>query len=259
MVNYSYFVDIRPNAMPRESGLLTGLNQLTMSWASPIAVDVEKNKNRQTLRLLESSDKSWVSADTQIQPNFRTHGDLGFAPGEKPGKNLLGVAIEGQFSSYFTGKPSPLLTGPDQLPMEEEPSPGGKPEEAKKQQIITRQLDLSPESARIIVFSSNSFVSDTLLGIGSSVSRTTSLAPVQLMANAVDWSLEDRGLLAIRGRSHFSRPLLPMTKDMQLIFEYANYGLALVGLILVFFIKRNLGKRTEQRHLALLRQSAGRV
>ncbi len=259
MVNYPYFVDIRPNAMPQESGLLTGLNQLTMSWASPIAVDAEKNKNRQVLPLLESSDQSWVSAETQIQPNFRAHGDLGFTPGEKPGKSLLGVAIEGQFSSYFSGKPSPLLAGPDQPPASEEPPAGNKPEEAKKQQIITRQLDLSPESARIIVFSSNSFVSDTLLGIGSSVSRTTSLAPVQLMANAVDWSLEDRGLLAIRGRSHFSRPLLPMTKDMQLIFEYANYGLALLGLILVWFIKKSMGKRTVQRHLALLRQSSGRV
>jgi ABC-2 type transport system permease protein len=259
LVDYPYFVDIRPDAMHRESGLLTGLNQLTMNWASPIAVDAEKNKGRQVLRLLESSDKSWTSAETKIQPNFRTYGDLGFAPGEKLGKSLLGVAIEGQFSSYFSGKPSPLLAGPDQPREEEEKPADNKPEEAKKQQIITRQLDLSPDSARIIVFSSNSFLSDTLLGIGSSVSRTTSLGPVQLMANAVDWSLEDRGLLAIRGRSHFSRPLLPMSREMQLFFEYANYGLAIFGLVLVWFIRKSVVKRTEQRHLALLRRSPGRV
>jgi ABC-2 type transport system permease protein len=89
--------------------------------------------------------------------------------------------------------------------------------------------------------------------------RTSSLGPVQLMANAVDWSLEDRGLLSIRGRSHFSRPLLPMTKDMQLLFEYVNYGLAMFGLIVIWLIKKMIGKRTRQRHVALLRQSMGRI
>ncbi len=258
LVNYPYFVDIRPDAMNEASGLTSGLNQLTMNWASPISVDAEKNKERKVIRLLESSEKSWASAETKIQPNFKAHGELGFAVGENQGKKLLGVALEGQFASYFSGKPSPLLTLGEEQAKDTLPPAPGKPAEEKKGQVITRQLDKSSESARIILFSSNTFLSDTVLGINSSVMRTAYLAPVQLIANSIDWSLEDRGLLAIRGRSHFSRPLLPMTREMQLAFEYLNYGLAFVGLVLVWVMRKRSSIRTEKRHMALLRQSMGR-
>ncbi len=259
LVNYPYFVDIRSGGMNQDSGLTAGLNQLTMNWASPINVDAEKNKERKVIRLLESSEKSWASAETKVQPNFKAHGELGFAVGENQGKRLLGVAVEGQFASYFTGRPSPLLTSPEEQAKESAPPAPGKPPEEKKGPVITRQLDKSSESARIILFSSSTFCSDTVIGIGSSVMRTTYLAPVQLIANAVDWSLEDRGLLAIRGRSHFSRPLIPMTRDMQLLFEYMNYVLALVGLVLVFFLRKRAVKSSKKRHAALLQQSMGRI
>ncbi len=265
LVNYPYFIDIRPDGMNRESGLLTGLNQLTVNWASPIEVDAERNKERKVIRLLESSEESWVSSDTKIQPDFRAHGELGFPVGENQGRRLLGVAVEGQFPSYFAGKPSPLLAdekaGEGEKPAESAGNQEDKkqPQAEKKPQVIARQLDKSPESARIILFSSNSFVSDTVLGIGSSVMGTSYLGPVQLMANAVDWSLEDRGLLSIRGRSHYSRPLAPMTRNMQLFLEYLNYGLAFVGLMVVWFVRNSLRHRKARRHLELLRKSTGRV
>ena len=265
LVNYPFFIDIRPSGMNREGGLLTGLGQLTMNWASPIEVDAEKNRERNVIRLLESSEKSWVSADTGIQPDFRAHGELGFPVGDDQGRRLLGVAVEGQFPSYFAGRPSPLLAGPDGGEEGEEEDHGHEHEaqqpgeEEKKPQIIARQIDKSPESARIILFSSNSFVSDTVLGIGSSVMRTSYLGPVQLMANAVDWSLEDRGLLTIRGRSHYSRPLVPMNRNMQLFLEYLNYGLAFLGLLVVWFFRNTLRHRKARRHLELLRKSTGRI
>lgn len=262
LVNYPYFIDIRPDGMNRESGLLSGLHQLTMNWASPITVDSDKNKERKVIRLLESSEKSWTSAETRMQPDFRAHGELGFPVGENQGRRLLGVAVEGQFASFFAGKPSPLLADEKKEGEGDKPAePAQKPEATaeKKPPVIARQIDKSPESARIILFSSNSFVSDTVLGIGSSVMRTSYLGPVQLMANAVDWSLEDRGLLTIRGRSHYSRPLVPLTRNMQLFLEYLNYGLAFLGLLLIWFIRNMLRHRTAKRHLALLRTSTGRI
>ena len=258
LVDYPYFVDIRPDGMNADSGLLAGLPQLTMNWASPISVDAEKNKGRKVVRLLESSAKSWTSAETRVQPNFRAHGELGFAAGDNPGRKLLGVAVEGEFTSFFSGKESPISLevgeGPEPAPQQ---APGQPP--AEKKRVIARQLDKSAESARIILFSSNAFLSDTLLGIGSTVAGTAYLAPVQLIANSIDWSLEDRGLLSIRGRSHFSRPLLPMNRDMQLIFEYLNYGLAFFGLVVVWLVRRRLVRGRERRSLALLQQNMGRV
>ncbi|WLE98073.1 MAG: Gldg family protein [Candidatus Electrothrix communis] len=261
LVNYPYFVDIRSDGMNEGSGVTSGLQQLTMNWPSPITIDPEKNKGRKVTRLLESSEKSWLSSSTLIQPNFKTHGDLGFAVEGEQGQQLLAAAVEGGFTSYFTGKPSPLLKkdedpataqqNPMQNPLQD---PMKKDGEEKEKQVISRQLDKSPDTARIILFASNSFLSDTVLSISSSVMRTNYLGPVQLMANTVDWSLEDRGLLSIRGRSHFSRPLDPITKNGQLFWEYLNYGLVLLGLAIIWLLRLRLRKRAEERQLAFLQQ-----
>jgi len=257
LVNYPYFVDIRPDGMDQQSGLMTGLNQLTMSWPSPITVDTEKNKDRRVTRLLESSEESWLSSSTEVTPDFKAYGDFGFPMGEERGRQLVAVAVEGRFTSYFAGKPSPLAAEKKA----ETPPPAGqdKQESDKAESVITRQIDRSPESSRIIVFSSPTFASDTALSIASSTMRTSYLGPVQMMTNAADWSLEDRGLLAIRGRGHFSRTLLPMTRDTQMFWEYANYLLAAAGLLLVWLFRRNIVKKARERQLAMLQQNAGRV
>jgi ABC-2 type transport system permease protein len=267
LVNYPYFVDIRPDAMNQESGMVSGLNQVTLNWASPVTVDQEINKERRVISLLESSPESWLSAETNIQPDFKTYGELGFKPGDEKGRHLLGVVLEGRFTSYFKGKPSPLLSTEAEktdsetdiaAPEEIDAAIEVKSDAEKKEQVISRMIDKSPESARIIIFASNSFLTDTLLGIGSSVRRTDYLGPVQLAANAVDWSLEDRGLLEMRGRSHFSRPLVPMTMGMQVFWEYCNYGLALAGLVLVWLLKIILNKKNRKRQ-ALFVQNIGRI
>jgi ABC-2 type transport system permease protein len=261
LVNYPYFIDIRPDGMNRESGITGGLNQITMNWASPVKIDETKNKGRKVTRLLESSAKSWLSPSTQVQPDFRLHGELGFPIEGKQERHLLAAAVEGSFSSYFAGKPSPLLKKEEKA--EEPPQPGENQDEAgkekEKEQVIIRQLDKSPDTARIILFSSGSFASDTILGISSSVMRTSYLEPVQLLANAVDWSLEDRGLLAIRGRSHFSRSLDPLSKKQQLFWEYLNYGLALLGLAAVWLLRARMRRRAEQEQRAFLQPTTGRA
>jgi ABC-2 type transport system permease protein len=259
LVKYPYFVDIRPDGMNNDSGITGGLNQLTLNWASPIAIDQEKNKGRKVLRLLESSDKSWLSTSTEVQPNFKQHGELGFPIEGKQEKHLLAAAMEGSFSSYFAGKPSPLLKKEEKA-KEEPPKPeGADKEKEKKEQVIVRQIDKSPDTARIILFASGSFLSDQLLGISSSVMRSNYTAPVHLAANAVDWSLEDRGLLAIRGRSHFSRPLNPISKKGQILVEYLNYGLALLGLAGIWLLRATWQKRARQAQLDFLRPLSGRI
>ncbi len=254
MVNYPYFVDIRADAMNKESGLLGGLNQLTMNWASPIVVDEKKNESRKILRLLESSEKSWVTREPQVQPNFDLYGEDGFAAGKDMSNHLLGIVVKGKFTSYFADKPSPLLENESE---NDNKSDGEK--EAEEKQIIFRQIANSPDSARIILLSSSTFLSDTVLGIGSSMRGTGYLGPVQLVENAVDWSLEDRGLLEIRGRSHFSRTLFPMTKNIQIFWEYVNYGLAVLGLVCLWVLRKIVVGREENKQLLLLKQAMGRM
>ena len=69
----------------------------------------------------------------------------------------------------------------------------------------------------------------------------------------MDWSLEDRNLLALRARGgQFSRILSPMQSGSQAIWEYLNYALALLGLGLVYLIHRSFRRASKRKYLAML-------
>ena len=255
LINYPYFLDIRPSGMTDTEGLLAGIRQLSLSWASPIVVDSAKDNHRHVVELLHSSPRSWTSDSLNIQPDFEKYGPAGFKVGDDLGPKTVGLLAEGTFNSWFAGKPSPLLSAAEKD--KEKKDTKGKTDKdktkAKKDEKITigRVIAHSPESARIFLFSSNTFLTDTAIGLLSSVLHTGYQAPVQLMTNVVDWSLEDRGLLAIRGRSQFARTLLPLSRKEQMFWEYLNYGLAGAGLLLIWLLRvaaRNRS-RTYYHHI----------
>ncbi len=261
LINYPYFVDIRNDGMNREGGLISGIDQLSLTWASPIAIDGEKNKGRRVVRLLESSPKAWLSDSIDIQPDFDRFGEAGFAQGQAAGRQLLGVLVEGAFDSMFKGKTSPLIEEArkqaEQAKQEQQAAAANgandKPDEpAKKPEVIGRVVERSPDSARIIVLASNTFLADTSLELASGAGGTRYLNPLQLVANCIDWSLEDRDLLSIRGRGHFARTLLPMDKEERMIWEYANYGLAALGLLAVCGVRHFVNARTRRREQQLI-------
>ncbi len=248
MMAYPYFADIRTDGMADDHGITAGVKQLTLTWPSPIVIDKSKNQGRQVTPLLHSSEAAWSSPSTQIKPDFHAYGRRGFARGHATGQQLLGVAVEGRFDSFFKGKPSPLLK-----------EKKGDPETTDKTgtdddqpTAISRVIDKSPESGRIILFASNSFLTDNVLTLSSSVLRSRYLNPVQLVENAVDWSLEERGLLSIRGRGHFSRTLAPLDRDAQQFWEYLNYALALLGLFVVWLLRHTTQQRAQRYYQTVL-------
>ncbi|MEJ2591186.1 MAG: Gldg family protein [Candidatus Thiodiazotropha sp.] len=259
LVDYPYFVDIRDKGMPQQGGITSGLNQVTMTWASPIHIDQDKSDGHKVTRLLESSDQSWTSNSLNIQPDFRAYGKLGFPAGKTHAPQLLAVSVEGRFDSYFKGKPSPLAVAkaksdagkPDATASK---TAGDKSTSQKPEQkpVITRVIERSPESARLILFASNSFLSDSMLDLATAGLGTRYLKPVQLVENTVDWSLEDRGLLAIRGRAEFSRTLEPLDRSSQVFWEYLNYGLALFGLFIVWLIRRQMNRHSQHRYASII-------
>ena len=238
MVEYPYFVDIRANSMDRQSGITTGIDQVTLNWASPITIDKDKNKDRRVIRLLQSSEQAWTSDSPDIQPDFQAHDRFGFQAGDKRGKQLLAVAVKGRFESYFKNRPFPLTQDKD--------------EKKKNSPVIDRLIERSPESARIVLFASNSFLSDTVLSLASGGLGTQYLNPVNMVKNTIDWSLEDQGLLSIRGRTHFSRTLLPLNRSAQVFWEYLNYGLAALGLLAVWMTHRWMTARATRHYQSIL-------
>ena len=243
MLDYPYFVDVRGEGLNQDNPITANLPQATLAWASPIIVDQEKQKSRTITELLRSSDNAWLSNSTQVMPRVDGGSLSRFTPEGEQKSRLLGVVSAGRFDSYFAGKSSPLLAQAD-----EENAQDGAGDTTTVSGVIER----SPESARIILFSSNDFLTDQLLQMAGAAGGGEYLNSLQLLANTVDWSLEDAGLLSIRSRGNFNRTLPTLEHSTQLFWEYLNYGLALLALLIVAGVRYQINRSRQKAYQQLL-------
>ncbi len=233
MLDYPYFVDVRKEGFA-ESPITAELPQVTVAWPSPITVDKEKSKGLQIVELLRSTPGSWLNSSLDIMPLFDQAGRSGFVPIGPQSSQLLGVIATGRFQSAFVGKPNPLFA----------PGQKDKPESAPKASSI---IEHSPDSARIILIASNDFLKDTVLKLEGGSTGGAYLNSLQMMANTIDWSMEDASLLGIRARGNFNRTLPPMEQKSQMVWEGLNYLFAALALLLVAVARRV----HENRRLAI--------
>ena len=252
MLDYPYFPDIRaPNLNP-DSIITSGLPQVTLSWASPIELDAEKNAGREVLELLKTSPQSWLSTSTDIMPKVDEQGFSVFTPeGDQEGR-LVGLMVGGRFDSFFAGQSSPLLEEDEDADGADADNADEEAEEEDSLGLVTSVIDRSPESARLFLFASNSFLADQTLRMIGSADGTLYGNSVQMMVNVVDWALEDETLLGIRARGNFNRTLPPRDAADQSLIEYLNYGLALAGIALVFFLHRRRMAKGARIHAGWL-------
>ncbi len=276
-LDYPYFPDVRAGGLAEDSGITANLGQITMNWSSPLTLDADKNAERQVMRLIESSRAAWTTESPDMQPDFEQYGALGFPVGEDHGRKLLAVSIEGRFESAFAGERSPLLppegatgqaagdegdaaedAGMEPAAEAQDPAvdevagdmaageDAAAAEQAPAQPKVSAVVEHSPASARLIVIGSGSFLSDTAISLATQATQTQYLKPLEFAQNAVEWSLEDRGLLALRGRGQFSRLLSPVGPEARMFWENLNYALAGIGLALLYWLHRLLHRRRER-------------
>lgn len=244
MVDYPYFVDARGDGLNAEHPITAGLPQTTMAWSTPLLIDAERNANRSVTTLITSSDQAWQSTSPDILPRVSDSGVSGWIPQPATGPHILGAVISGRFESWFADKTSPLVAASNAT-SERNASAEEAPE-------ISSIIQRSPESARIIVYASNDFLTDQIMTTMSSMNGAQYMSPLELLANTLDWSLEDGGLLGIRSNAHFNRTLPPLDKDSQLFWEYSNYALAVLALIVIaLWVKRRQHNRHRAYQLAL--------
>ena len=249
MRDYPYFVDVRGDALAQDVAFTAAIPQLTMAWSSPIDVDEERNAERTVTTLMTSSGASWRSTSTDVMPSLDLSGEVVYSPEGAQAPNTLAVMVEGRFDSFFDssplaeGEPTSLAEGPEleEASVDSEDLADGDSEDEEDADTlgtVTTVIEKSPESARLIVIGSASFLADQTLRMVGSADGMMYGNSNQLMANLVDWAVEDRSLLGIRARGHFNRTLEPMGTDQQRVWEYVNYALALAGLALVFGLSR---------------------
>lgn len=241
MLPYPHFPDLRNDGLSQNSPITASLGQLTLNWASPVTVDAIKNTGRTVTELVRSSAKSWTSENSSVLPDYRSYPNTGFPVGDEPGRSLMAVAIEGKFESFYQGKESPLSQISEKTGSDKEAAAQG-----------TGVITHSPDSARLIVVSSNSFATDMATELVSQGLSTRYTKPLAFIQNAVDWSLEDRSLLALRGRTQLARTLDPLPDGRQQLWESLNYGLALIGLLTVWIWRRRVAVADHKRYQQIL-------
>jgi ABC-2 type transport system permease protein len=233
-INYPFFVDVRQDSMAKDSPIVSSLSAVTLQWASPVELDADKNKGRQTSVLLQSSGQSWLRTSLDTQPDLKAYPQTGFAVEGERKAQPLAVSIRGSFESYFKGKPSPLQASQSETMTASSP-------------VTTSvgTIDASPDTARLVVIGSSEFIDDVVLGISRNMSQDRYLLNLQLVQNAVDWSVEDADLLSIRSRGTYARLLKPMDKNEETMWECLNFVVALSALI-VLGVVWNIRQRSEK-------------
>lgn len=221
MLDYPYFIDVRQDGFATESPITGDLPQATIPWASPIKVDQAKLQDRKLVELFRSSPQSWLSTSLNVMPLLDDHGAGGFLPTGPESSQVLGVVLTGRFESAFKGKPNPLQKGADAS----KPSPSSV-------------LEHSTAGAKVVIISSNDLLKNTTLQLLGGASGGQYLNTLQMLANAVDWAMEDSSLLSIRARGNFNRTLPPMQQKTQMVWEGLNYLFAALALGAVAFFRR---------------------
>ena len=238
-LDYPYFVDVRSDNMNSDNPIVTNITAVTMNWASPVELDEEKNADRDADVLLYSSEDSWLVDIPSIQPDYDLYPETGFPSGSETQSYPLAVAIRGSFDSFFKGKANPLqeAAAASNEEMLSEEAPGALENE------LSTTLEKSPNSARLVVFGSNTFIDDFVLQLSSYLNQDRYLNSLQLLQNAVDWSSEDLDLLEIRARGTSTKVLEPLDESQQRFWEITNYVIALMLLLAVYvfwqFEKKN--------------------
>ena len=257
MMDYPYFVDLREAGLNQEFMPTAQLPQLTFAWGSPVDIDVDANAGRAVTTLLESSPAAWRSTSTDVMPDVGENAQTPFAPSGDIGVVTLAGMIEGRFDSFF--EESPLLAEePQEDPADDDEAAAGDEDGAAEDDIgaVTSVIGRSPESARLIVIGSSSFIADQTLGMIGAADGTRYANSVQFVANLVDWAVEDQALLTIRGRGHFNRTLPPMDENAQRVWEYANYAVAIFAVLGAFLLHFAWRARRRRRQAAWLGEAA---
>ncbi|MFH1076455.1 MAG: Gldg family protein [Pseudomonadota bacterium] len=248
-VDYPPFVDIRKDGMAENSPVVSELNSLVMQWVSPIEIDKGKNKEREVVALVTSTDSSWETDKTETQPDFARYPAVGFPEEGAKARHTLAVSVKGAFESYFKDKPSPVF---DEEKKDEPTTDNKEKKDAgkKAEEVVMQPIKTSPSSARLAVIGSSEFLNDLVINISRSIGQDRFLAGLEFLENLIDWSVEDEDLLAIRSRGSHARILEPMTRSRQVMWEWINYGVVILSLVIVTAAGIWIRKREKAMKLA---------
>jgi ABC-2 type transport system permease protein len=225
---YPFFIRLDGDELA--SHLITeGLAGAVMHWASPVKAETKVGGDTHVVEpLLTSSPKSWLRESPKAMPDPATYPKTGFPGSEdvaddKKGPQVLAVAVTGGFTSAYAPDKPGAGSG-------SAAAGAGSGSGSGAEHLIAH----SPPDTRIVVFGSSAFASDDMQQLSQQLESDLGMADLELVHNAVDWSLADTDLLAIRSRNSGAAHAITIDPDSASSWRMANLiiaALLLAGVI----------------------------
>ena len=228
MAPYPYLVQVRDDGFV-DPDITNTLDSVGIYWGSPLSVDEERTSNVDVFPILESSDRSWTDDNTaQVALLDYTVPDEGTKP------QLLSVALNGKFTSYFADKEVPIR---DNVADENEVPGSGTDESPSAPTTVA--LHESPET-RLVVVGDAAFLSDFVARTIGQVDGNFFVENLRFIENVIDWVTLDSDMMAIRARGLASRSIDRTSPRTQIGIETTCY---VVTLLLLGALAMNMRSR----------------
>lgn len=244
-----YFAPLIKNAnINNQLGYMQNIKALIALKVSPISIDLEKIKayNLKANLLFQSSERAWeMKEKINLNPNFVK------PPGPDMERNKFDLAymVEGEFPSYFAGKPVPEK--PEEETAENPPGEGEDPAEAETDkaasatQMIQRTGDIIEKGkpGKIFILASSDMIKDNLLD------KEGRGANDIFVMNVLDYLNEQENVARLRSKQQRFTPLNPtgaFTKTAVKAFNIAGLPVVVVFFGLAVWARRSRRKKAIQ-------------
>jgi ABC-2 type transport system permease protein len=244
-----YFAPLIKNAnINNQLGYMQNIKALIALKVSPISIDLEKIKaySLKANLLFQSSERAWeMKENINLNPNFVK------PPGPDMDRNKFDLAymVEGEFPSYFAGKPVPEK--PEEETAENPPGEGEDPAEAETEkaanatQMIQRTGDIIEKGkpGKIFILASSDMIKDNLLD------KQGRGANDIFVMNVLDYLNEQENVARLRSKQQRFTPLNPtgaFTKTAVKAFNIVGLPVVVVFFGLAVWARRSRRKKAIQ-------------
>jgi ABC-type uncharacterized transport system involved in gliding motility auxiliary subunit len=244
-----YYVPLIKNAnIYHDFDFMDNIKGLVAVKASPMDLDVEKIKsNGLTARpLFSSSDRSWEMKD---QINFDPRYLRLPGPEIERKSYTLAYMIEGEFPSYFAGKPIPEKIE------EKKENPGSK-KEVENGQVADGEKDENlakiegqgkiiekGKPGKLFVLASTEMITDSIMGKGARTSNDI------MIMNVLDYLNDQREIARMRSKQQSLNPLYNIGVQVKTFVKSANIAglpvLVVIFGLLIWLWRHNRKKRIQ--------------
>ncbi|MFW6274695.1 MAG: GldG family protein [Spirochaetota bacterium] len=214
---YPHWINIRPGNVSSESLITARFQGLDLLWPSPVEI-LSEGQGR-IIPLVKSSNEAWIMDERFITDPYRMD-SVNRNTAEAAGQYTLGVAVEKQLDSFFSGEQVNPPAG-ESLPYEE----------------IRPRSDYT----RLIVFGDSDFASNI-------IQYSNSMYNMDFLLNCADWLAKDDDLMQIRTRNERDTRLNrldPQRAQAQYIFSQIMNMVLIPLLIVGYGIIRSVIRRKQ--------------